>query len=307
MNNQNDWYIFNHIESLNKISASYANADIFVDLISILYSGGSETDTFQTKYGSYGLKGVDTFTISDFSERGVYIGSTIKNCKIIDVENIIKPIDLADYLNFTMLPLIKENRVPIFIGGDHSITYGILSILNNLKVCNALIWFDAHLDVSSYRKKTMHNGSVLKYIVDNKLIDENKIVILGYREQDEETIDFLRNFKGLAISSNEISKIGLKKLKDRISMYIDQKDKVYWSLDIDVLEPSLAPGTTYRMPGGLTVRELFNIVYLLKDYAPVAADIVEYNPSNDFQNITASIILRYITQLTEIIIIKNKK
>ena len=74
-----------------------------------------------------------------------------------------------------------------------------------------------------------------------------------------------------------------------------------------VLDQLIAPATDFKAPGGLTSRELYNILFAFSKYAPIAADISEYNPSLDIHNLTANLILRSITQICESIILKQSK
>jgi arginase family enzyme len=71
---------------------------------------------------------------------------------------------------------------------------------------------------------------------------------------------------------------------------------VYLSLDLDVLEPGLAPGVSHREPGGLTVRQVLGIIHSLE--APLAgADVVELNPSNDASGLTAAVSAKLVKEI----------
>jgi arginase family enzyme len=74
---------------------------------------------------------------------------------------------------------------------------------------------------------------------------------------------------------------------------------VYVSLDLDVLEPMLAPGLSHPEPGGLTVRDVLEVLAALSTEV-VGADIVEYNPKNDYRDLTARVAAKFVKELAAV-------
>lgn len=68
------------------------------------------------------------------------------------------------------------------------------------------------------------------------------------------------------------------------------------SLDLDVLEPMLAPGLSHPEPGGLTVREVIDLLFAIRGPV-VGADVVEYNPTNDVRDLTARVAAKFVKEL----------
>jgi arginase family enzyme len=80
---------------------------------------------------------------------------------------------------------------------------------------------------------------------------------------------------------------------------------VYLSLDLDALEPGLAPGVTHREPGGLTVRQVLGIVHSLE--APLAgADVVELNPNHDSTGLTATVAAKLVKEIAAHMLMENR-
>jgi arginase len=90
--------------------------------------------------------------------------------------------------------------------------------------------------------------------------------------------------------------LGADRWRDALPLVARFKAPVYVSLDIDVLEPMLAPGVSHPEPGGLTIRDVLDIINALR--VPVAgADIVEYNPRHDVRDLTARVAAKFVKEL----------
>jgi arginase family enzyme len=80
---------------------------------------------------------------------------------------------------------------------------------------------------------------------------------------------------------------------------------VYLSLDLDVLEPGLAPGVSHREPGGFTVRQVLGVIQSL-DAPLVGADLVELNPSNDPSGISAAVCAKLVKEIAAHMLMENR-
>ena len=147
----------------------------------------------------------------------------------------------------------KEGKC-VFIGGDHSISYPIVKAFNE-KFENAfLIVFDAHADCDYCAKEPTHE-EWLRGVVDAGFKPEN-IVLIGARKMWDVERKFLAE-RGIKV----FSEMGdVEAVADYVTEKANGKD-VYVSVDVDVLEPAVAPGVSYAEPDGLGSRELF---YLLR-------------------------------------------
>ena len=84
---------------------------------------------------------------------------------------------------------------------------------------------------------------------------------------------------------------------------------VYISIDMDCLDPAYAPGVSHREPGGMSVREVLNVMHQLRhqDCQIIGADVVEYNPSRDIDNMTSVVAAKFVKELLGLIAITNEK
>lgn len=187
----------------------------------------------------------------------------------------------------------------VSLGGDHSI---ILPIIRNLyKVYGPItvLHFDSHLDTWSPEKypsywqseaSEFNHGSMLWMAKEEGLLSEHNIHAgLRTRLSGTDWSDYLEDdHLGFhRIESDEILKIGLDGIIGKIRRLLPKNSPVYISVDIDVLDPSAAPGTGTVEVGGWLTRELVYILRSLEDVFIVGADVVEVSPPFDQSEITA--------------------
>ena len=177
--------------------------------------------------------------------------------------------------------IFKANEKSVFIGGDHSISYAIVKAFTEKNKDPFLIVFDAHPDLMPSMKEPTHEEWLRRCIEDNLISPEN-IILIGIRNSDKEELNFINKHKIKTISCNQILN-DIEQTTDHIMELANQnKNPVYISIDIDVLDPAFAPGTSYKEPAGLTSRQLIYMLQrlkLLKNLKTV--DLVEVNPNLD--------------------------
>jgi len=177
---------------------------------------------------------------------------------------------------------LKEK--PIFLGGDHSITYPIFKAFKENNSNPFLIIFDAHADCMQPQQEPTHE-EFLRAIIEDGFPSE-KIIIIGLRKVEPEEQEFLDKHK---------IKI-FKTIKDTIQ--IIEEHNLYISIDIDALDQTEAPAVNYPEPNGLTSKEFFNILDELLKQNPKAIDIVEAVPEKDQDNKTLKLITKIIKKVS---------
>jgi agmatinase len=158
------------------------------------------------------------------------------------------------------------------------------------------ISFDAHLDFyDEWNGNKEAHCTITKRIFDLEYMNDDSVFVIGARDIDLLEISLSKKNELKYTTMLEYSKSSLpfvkfiqnffsKGLKD--STDEKSKRKAYISIDIDVLDPSVAPATGYPIPGGLQYRELiFGIEYLSKIFNVVGLDLVEYAPNLDMKNL----------------------
>ena len=181
----------------------------------------------------------------------------------------------------------------ITLGGDHSIALPALRALNQIYgEPVAVLHFDAHLDTwhpAKYpsawpsEQAAFNHGSMFWLASTEGLIANGSSVHAGLRTrlssaddwEDDDRQGFLR------ISADDIDDIGPKGVVEKIMERIGTEKPVYLSLDIDVVDPGLCPGTGTPEPGGWTSREVIRILRGIEGLNIVGADVVEVAPAYD--------------------------
>ncbi|OGO85902.1 MAG: hypothetical protein A2Y24_07195 [Clostridiales bacterium GWE2_32_10] len=253
-------------EAIRKVSMRYANSDNTAQPIKI----------YNPDQG-YILKDVD---ISDFGD-------------IKLTRNLQKS---EEIIRIKMKTIFKKNCFPIIIGGDHSITFPIVSsYTGNVTV----LQLDAHGDFLDEREFCPH-GSVMRAV--SKLNNVNKIIHCGLRGNLNTGPGLEDSVKAgnIVITASELNESGI----DIISKYISEDEKVYISFDIDFLDPSIAPATNCAEPNGINYDMAIKILEkVMTNYNIIGIDFVEYNPKYDINNITG---IHIVNLILAILYFKNR-
>ena len=203
-----------------------------------------------------------------------------------------------DYGNIDRIQIAKaydqicsKSKIPIAIGGDHSITTQILKALSNNIGKFSLVYFDAHPDFVS--STTNYYGSVFYDVLPHIHVDTS--IQIGIRTPEKEELENIKKYNLKVITPFDIAEKGLSEISDFILNTIG--DKVYVSFDMDCIDPSYAPGVSVPVPMGLNS---VDAVYLLKKIAKhgiVGMDIMEVCPSYDVKDRTSHLASRMISEV----------
>ena len=175
------------------------------------------------------------------------------------------------------------------IGGDHTIALPLLRAVTKRTGPVAVLHFDAHLDTwDTYFDAPVTHGTPFRRASEESLIDLEASLHIGIRGPLYSRQDLKDDARlGFAvIAAHEFETEGLARIIERTLIRLGNRP-VYISVDIDVLDPSHAPGTGTPEAGGLTSRELLAIIRALSPLAIVGADIVEVAPAYDHAQVTA--------------------
>lgn len=172
----------------------------------------------------------------------------------------------------------------LFLGGDHLITYFTLHALTQLSKENwALIYLDAHLDLEEeYKGDRYSHGSVVKRLVEETNLRAESVVEVGIRAPLPSELEFADDVGIRIVSTVEFERLGASDAAKQVLKFLPKDvEKVYLSIDLDILDPAYAPGLTYPEPGGISTRSLLDFIHGLKELEIVAFDVVELCPPYD--------------------------
>ena len=184
-----------------------------------------------------------------------------------------------------------SSKIPISIGGDHSITRQIINTITKKYGKISLVYFDAHPDFVS--SMTNYYGSVVNDILPN--VEISSSVQIGIRTPEQEELDNIKKFNLEVITPFDIQKKGIKQVANSILNKLG--DKVYISFDMDCVDPAYAPGVSVPVPMGLSSTDA---VYLLKEIAKkgiVGMDVMEVCPRFDVKDRTSHLASRIISEV----------
>jgi len=184
-----------------------------------------------------------------------------------------------------------SSKIPISIGGDHSITRQIINAITKKHGKISLVYFDAHPDFVS--STSNYYGSVVNDVLSN--IEIGTSVQIGIRTPEQEELNNIKKFNLEVITPFDIQEQGIKKIADSILSKLG--DKVYISFDMDCIDPAYAPGVSVPVPIGLNI---IDAVYLLKEIAKkgiVGMDVMEVCPSFDVKDRTSHLASRIISEV----------
>ncbi len=178
----------------------------------------------------------------------------------------------------TLAELQKMNAVPIVIGGEHTVSYGVLKALDLKDV--TFIHFDAHMDLrDEYLGEKFSHATVARRIWELK---PKKMVQMGIRSCIEDEIAYARENGITFFSSHELN----KNMGD-VKKYIKNiQGPIYVSVDLDVLDPGFAPHVGTPSPCGLNPFQLEELIYSLHKKDVVGFDLMEVS-SSEFGDITS--------------------
>ncbi|MGW6933297.1 agmatinase [Lentzea sp. NPDC054927] len=185
--------------------------------------------------------------------------------------------------------LQAEGTRLVTIGGDHTIALPLLRAVSRIHGPVALLHFDAHLDTwDTYFGEPYTHGTPFRRAVEDGILDTEAISHVGtrgplYGKKDLE--DDRRLGFGI-VTSSDVMRRGVDETVDALRQRIGSRP-LYVSIDIDVLDPAHAPGTGTPEAGGMTSRELLEIVRGLRGLNLVGADVVEVAPAYDHADITS--------------------
>lgn len=199
----------------------------------------------------------------------------------------------------------NRGEVPLVIGGDHSLSMGTAAGVATEDTRMGVLWVDAHSDYNTLDTSPSGNihGMPLASMVgrgDPRLCEiggvapkvrEEDVAIVGARSIDEGEVEALHDSNIGVYTMRDIDENGMRSvMEDAIEHVMDGPEWLHVSLDMDVLDPGIAPGVGTPIPGGMSYREAHLAMELVNDTEQLRSiEIVEVNPILDERNRTADL------------------
>ncbi|MFX1274332.1 MAG: arginase family protein [Promethearchaeota archaeon] len=203
----------------------------------------------------------------------------------------------------------KEDIIPIIIGGDHFCSFPTIKTVGDhfkKKDEFGVLIFDSHLDLyEEWDKGVFSHATISHRIFDLDYINNKNILIVGSRDIDIPELEIAESENIKHIDAYLLSELGLKEYIGRIIKFFQQSNVkyLYISIDIDALDPSIAPGTGFAIPGGFSYREMWRIMReVARNFNIIAFDVVEVAPNLDLKNkLTCNLTAKLIVEIMSFI------
>jgi arginase len=209
---------------------------------------------------------------------------------LIDAGDLALPEDAArarEQIERAVGGILERGGKPLVLGGDHSVTYPVLRAFRALGDPPIVLHFDAHGDLyDEFEGDRYSHACPFARVMEEGLAA--RLIQVGIRTLTPHQRAQAERFR--------VEMFEASRWRDAITVVGALRHPVYVSLDMDVLEPMLAPGISHPEPGGLSVRDVLDVLAALGAGA-IGADVVEYNPDNDVRDLTARVAVKFVKEL----------
>jgi agmatinase len=284
--------------------STYADADIVI-VGAPIDSGTSHRSG--AKFGPQAIRGGD-YLPHDASRPHLALRTDgLKDLKVVDAGDLMMPggdlVASLAVLREATEKISRAGAIPVILGGDHSIASadvaGIANHRGHGKI--SMIHFDAHADTGEdHFGALIGHGTPMRRLIEDGYMRGDRFLQLGLRGYwpDHATLAWMRDQGMRSYEMTEIHHRGLNTVLDEsFATLTDGCDGVFLSVDIDVVDPGMAPGTGTPEPGGMTSRELLEAVRRICLELPVVGiDVVEVAPAFDSADITAILANRVVLE-----------
>jgi agmatinase len=231
---------------------------------------------------------------SQWSETGIDLGAP---GRIVDHGDLVfdAGVDAWAHIEATVERILASGNPLLSLGGDHAITHPILRAVRRRQPRLTILHIDAHPDIyDAYQGNRRSHASPFARIMEEQLAD--RLIQVGLRTVNDHHRE---QFARFGVETIEASRCAGP-------LALELTTPVYLSIDLDALDPSCAPGVSHREPGGLTTRQLLDIVQSIRQPI-VAADIVEFNPRCDISGMTAGVAAKLLKEVGGMMVRSNEQ
>jgi len=241
----------------------------------VSYRSGSRFAPEQIRLASWGLeeyspnfdKHLEDCNFHDAGDLEFPLGNTKKSLEII-AENVRQ--------------IYKDGKRVFGIGGEHLVTYPEIIAVSEFYKDLAIVHFDAHTDLrQEYLGEELSHSAVIR--LSTKYVSPDNIKQIGIRSGMKEEFEFMKEHNTLATNYSD-----LDKLKNK---------PIFVTVDLDVLDTSIMPGTGTPEVGGLEFNELIGWFKYLQKFNIVGADVVELAPDYDTSGASTAVATKVIREL----------
>ncbi len=294
--------------------ASFAEADIVI--VGAPFDGGT-SHRAGARFGPQAIRSAD-YLPHDASRPHLSLRTDgLKDLRVVDAGDLAMPSGDTELslkvLEAATLKIAAAGAIPVILGGDHTIAaadvVGVARHIGWGRV--SMIHFDAHADTGNDQWGSLYgHGTPMRRLIESGAIRGDRFLQLGLRGYwpEPETLDWMKDQAMRSFEMTEIHHRGLDPVLDEsFAILTEECEGVFLSVDIDVVDPGMAPGTGTPEPGGMTSRALLEAVRRICLELPIVGiDIVEVSPPYDHADITALLANRVVLEALSAIARRRK-
>jgi agmatinase len=283
---------------------SYAGADVVI--VGAPYDSGTSYRS-GARFGPMAIRSTD-YLAHHGSRPSLALGvDPLVDLRVLDAGDVEMPPtetkQSLDRLEDSVAAICAAGAIPVILGGDHSIAWpdiaGVARHHGQGRV--SVVHFDAHADTGEDQWGSLYgHGTPMRRLIESGAARGDRFLQIGLRGYWPEppTLAWMAEQGMRWFEMSEVVERGLDAcLAQAESIAVDDCDGVFLSIDVDVVDPGMAPGTGTPEPGGLTGRQLLDSVRRLCLNLPVVGmDVVEVAPAYDSADITAMLANRVVLE-----------
>jgi len=229
---------------------------------------------------SFGLETYSPYKDADLCDRNIFDGGDLE-LPFGNPQRALKQIE--DYAK----QILADGKMPLMIGGEHLVTLGAVRAVGQKYDDLHIIHFDAHADLrDDYLEEKYSHATVIRRCYD--LVGKDKIFQFGIRSGEKSEFVFAKEHTYMNKFNFDTLQETVEKLKGK---------PVYFTLDLDVLDPSVFPGTGTPEAGGVTFMELIDAISLVYSLNIVGCDINELSPIYDQSGVSTAVACKVLREM----------
>ncbi|MCW3981495.1 MAG: agmatinase [Candidatus Bathyarchaeota archaeon] len=267
-----DLYV-SHTLLFGGIDSPYEQADYAV--VGVPFDG---TSTYRkgARFAPFAIREA-SLNIETYSFRSTWDAQSLKTCDLGDLHVSQDTEITLKHLEASLRSLLEAGKVPVLIGGEHTITLGAMRGVGGGDN-TAIISFDAHLDLrDEYMELRTSHTTFMRRLNDQ--VKPRNIVEVGTRAASGEELTYAKEAGIHYFTVKQLRDKGLGATVKSIKKVLEGCERIYLTIDMDVLDPAFAPAVQNPEPDGLSTDNLLTLVTNLVDSRTVGLDLVEVTPA----------------------------
>ncbi len=244
------------------------------------YRPGTRFASKTMRSESFGLETYSPYQDRDLEDIPVFDGGDLELC-FGNTEKALSPIEAFSE------QILADGKIPCMIGGEHLVTLGAMRAAVKRYPDLHVVHFDAHADLrDEYLGEPLSHAAVLHRVWE--LVGDEKIFQFGIRSGDRSEFVWGKNH----VNTQKFNFDGLEQAVEKL-----RGEPVYFTIDLDVLDPSVFPGTGTPEPGGVTFLQLLEAAIKVSRLNIVGFDLVELSPVYDQSGVSTAVACKMLREL----------